>query len=381
MERIILLRYGELFLKGGNRHFFERTLIGNIKAALAGFKYNLIITRGRYIVSDYDAAFESALAGKIKDVIGLCSMSIAYRIKTDPDILFQANLSLAPDSGTFRCTVHRADKTFALNSQEFAAQAGAYILSHKPALRVDLHKPKTEIFTDIREDGYSFVYDNETPLLKGLPVGTAGRALVLLSGGIDSPVAAFQMAKRGLKPVYLHFHSYPYTSAAARQKVIDLARALRRFTGATELYTAGFTEIQETIGRKCAENYAVTLLRRMMLRMANRIAARAKCSALVTGESLGQVASQTVESITVTNAAALFPVFRPLIGSDKEEIIAIARSIGTFEISVLPFEDCCTVFLPKNPVIKPTLARAAAEEAKFDFEGLLARVEVERFEI
>jgi len=202
-----------------------------------------------------------------------------------------------------------------------------------------------------------------------------------LSGGIDSPVAAFQMAKRGLKPVYLHFHSHPYTGVAAREKVISLANALKRATCGAELYMAGFTEIQQAIRKYCAENYSVTLLRRMMIRFANRIASETGCGAIVTGESLGQVASQTIESITVTNAVASLPVLRPLIGTDKEEIIAVARSIGTFATSVLPYEDCCTVFLPKNPVTRPTLARAEEEESKFDWEELLGRVGVEKIEV
>ncbi|MDR1094360.1 MAG: tRNA 4-thiouridine(8) synthase ThiI [Clostridiales bacterium] len=378
MERIILLRFGELFLKGGNRPFFERALIGNIKTALDGHEYEFEATRGRYIVSNYDPARERAIADSLADVIGLHSLSIAFKIKTDLDALLEAALALSPEIGAFRCTCHRADKTFPLNSQEFVREEGAYILSKKPALKVDLHTPQVEIFTDIRDDGTSFVYDNERILLGGLPVGTAGRGLVLLSGGIDSPVAAFQMAKRGLKPVYLHFHSHPYTSAAAREKVISLARALRRFTGAAELHLASFTEIQETLRKACAENYSVVLLRRMMIRMANRVAAKAGCLALVTGESLGQVASQTAESIAVTDAVAAPPVLRPLIGSDKGEIIAAARRIGTYDISVLPYEDCCTVFLPKNPVIRPTAERAEEEEGKLDVEGLLNRVQIEK---
>jgi thiamine biosynthesis protein ThiI len=374
-ERVILLRYGELYLKGGNRPFFEQTLIRNVKAALRGIEYRFEETRGRYIVSEYAPGTERELCARLRCVSGLHSYSTALRVTASLDAICAAALGLAPDTGTFKCVCNRADKSFPLTSPAAAGAVGEFILSHKPALSVDLSAPRAQIFIDIRETGFAYVYGAAETLTGGLPVGTGGRALVLLSGGIDSPVAAYMMAKRGMRVEFAHFHSYPYTSPEAREKVVALARKLVPYTGDTALHTAGFTEIQEAIHAHCDESYMITVTRRFMLRTACAIARKTGAQALVTGESLGQVASQTVESITVTNAAASLPVLRPLIGMDKSEIIDIARRIGTYDISILPYEDCCTVFLPKKPVIRPTTERAEKEESKLNAEDLLARAE------
>ena len=246
---------------------------------------------------------------------------------------------------------------------------------------MDLFTPEKEIFADVREEGYTFLFADKIPCVGGMPVGSSGKGIVLLSGGIDSPVAAYRMAKRGLKMCGVHFYSFPYTSPMAKEKVVDLARILSSYQGGFELYVVSFTEIQRQIHENCPEEYMITIMRRIMMRIAERIAKEKGCGSITTGESLAQVASQTQESILVTNETVeTLPVFRPLIGMDKEEIIQTAREIGTFEKSIEPYEDCCTVFLPKYPVIKPKPELIRAAESKIDYEALiekaLAEIEV-----
>ena len=257
--------------------------------------------------------------------------------------------------GTFRVTVNRAYKKFPIQSAKFAAQIGGVILEKFPKLKVNLTEFDQEICIDIRENSKTYLYSEIINGQDGMPVGTSGKGIVLLSGGIDSPVAAYRMAKRGMDLLYLHFHSFPYTSLQAKEKVITLAKTLKKYSYAGKMLVVPFTKIQQEIHEKCPAEFMITIMRRFMMRIAEKLSKKYGCGAIITGESLGQVASQTLESINVTNSVVNIPVFRPLIGMDKTEIIDIAKKIDTFETSILPYEDCCTVFLPKFPVIKPKL--------------------------
>ena len=373
MEKVILLRFGEIYLKGKNRSSFEKQLLDNIKHALKGVKYSLNRMHGRYIIENFalDDLFE--IERRVKRVFGLHSYSVALKLPTDLDLLKKECVAFLPGSGTFRFTVNRADKKFPLNSQQIAMELGGSALSYAPSLKVDLFTPDKEIFVDVREEGYTFIFSDKIPCAGGMPVGCSGKGIVLLSGGIDSPVAAYRMAKRGLKMYGVHFHSFPYTSPMAKQKVVDLARILSAYQGGFELFVVSFTEIQRQIHEKCPEEYMITIMRRIMMRIAERLAKANGCGSITTGESLAQVASQTQESILVTNETVeTLPVFRPLIGMDKEEIIQTAREIGTFDKSIEPYEDCCTVFLPKFPVIKPKPELIREAESKLDVEKLVS---------
>ena len=372
MEKVILLRFGEIYLKGKNRFSFEKQLIDNIKYALRGLTFSLNRMHGRYLIEGLAPEDVSEAEDRVRRVFGLHSYSEALKLPTDLDLLKQNCLAFLPANGTFRFTVNRADKKFPLNSQQIAMELGGAALSYSPSLKVDLFSPDKEIFVDVREEGYTFIFGDKVPCVGGMPVGCSGKGIVLLSGGIDSPVAAFRMAKRGLKMCGVHFHSFPYTSPMAKQKVVDLAKILSSYQGSFELFVVSFTEIQRQIHEKCPEEYMITIMRRIMMRIAERLAKKNGCGSITTGESLAQVASQTQESIFVTNETVeSLPVFRPLIGMDKEEIIATAREIGTFDKSIEPYEDCCTVFLPKYPVIKPKPDLIRAAEANLDVESLI----------
>ena len=254
---------------------------------------------------------------------------------------------------------------------EINAEIGGRLLADNPALKVDVHAPQSHVYIDVRENGTALVFGKFYEGAGGMPVGTSGKGLLLISGGIDSPVAGYMMAKRGMSVDYLHFHSYPYTNEQAKDKVVELGKLLSRYAGTARLTTASVTHIQEEIHKKCAAELNVTLLRRFMFRIAERVAEKKKDQCLITGESLGQVASQTIEGITSSNAVVKLPVLRPLVGFDKNEIIALSKKIGTYDTSVLPFEDCCTVFLPEFPAIKPKLSFIEEEEGKLDIEALV----------
>lgn len=373
MEKVIMLRFGEIYLKGKNRSSFEKQLLDNIKHALKGLKYELNRMHGRYVIEHFAEDDLYEIESRVRKVFGLHSYSVALKMPTDLDNLKKECLSFLPEKGSFRFTVNRADKKYPLNSQQIAMELGGSALQYNPSLKVDLFTPDKEIFVDLREEGYTFIFADKIPCVGGMPVGCSGKGVVLLSGGIDSPVAAYRMAKRGLKMYGVHFHSFPYTSPMAKQKVVDLARILSSYQGGFELFVVSFTEIQRQIHEKCPEEYMITIMRRIMMRIAERIALKNGCGSITTGESLAQVASQTQESILVTNETVeTLPVFRPLIGMDKEEIIQTAREIGTFDKSIEPYEDCCTVFLPKFPVIKPKPELIREAESKLDVEGLIA---------
>lgn len=370
---VILIRYGELFLKGHNRKFFETTLQKNIANSLKGLQFNLKKISGRFEISEYDEMQEKLIIEKLTKIFGLHSLSIAKKIETDYENIKQECASLSLNNKTFRVTTNRASKIFPIKSMQLNADLGGVILENNPNAKVDLHNPDIEVRVDIRENGFTYISTDVIKCAGGMPLGTAGRGMLLLSGGIDSPVAGYFLARRGLVVEAIHFHSYPYTSELARQKVINLAQKMSNYLGKIKLHIVSVTHIQEEIHKKCDGDFMITLLRRMMMRISQEIANRNGAGALITGESLGQVASQTLQSITATNAVVSIPVFRPLIGFDKQDIMEVAHKIGTYEISIQPYEDCCTVFLPKNPVTKPKIEKVLKEEAKLNIDELLQK--------
>lgn len=367
----ILIRYGEIFLKGNNRAYFESLLIRNIKGALKGLDYRFVRSQGRYYVEDFDVDDVEEIVGRLTKVFGIHSISPSVKVATDLQAISEAADAISPRQGKFRVTVKRADKKLNLNSMELAARIGGYLLQKSPARTVDLYAFDFELNVDVRENGFSYLFYRKIEGAQGLPVGCSGNAMLLLSGGIDSPVAGYVMAKRGVKLYAVHYHSFPYTSELALQKVKDLARKLSAYAGEIELSIVPFTKIQYAIHEHCPSEFMISIMRRFMMRIAERLAIDKHCGAIVTGESLGQVASQTMQSINVTNSVVTIPVFRPLIGSDKSEIIAVSEKIDTYEISIRPYEDCCTVFLPKNPVIRPKLEDAVRYESRLDVEALI----------
>lgn len=367
-SKVIMLRFGEIFLKGRNKSYFEKLLIDNIKAKLEDVQCEFVRTQNRYYIENYDESLTGELVSRMKKVFGLHSLSVATKVETNYDALNETALEYAPDvETTFRITVNRADKSLDKNSAQIAADVGAYVLGKRKGYKVDLHKPNIEIKIDIREKGYSYVFRDIEMCAQGMPVGCSGSGMLLLSGGFDSPVAGYRMARRGMNLCAIHYHSFPYTSEQAKQKVVDLARVLTGYAGTIKLFIVPFTQIQFAIHEKCRPDYMITIMRRIMIDIAEKVAVANGCGALITGESLGQVASQTLQSLTVTNDAVnALPVFRPLIGMDKYEIMKTSEEIGTYKLSELPYQDCCTVFLPKNPVIKPSLEIAKKEQAKIE---------------
>ena len=371
MNNVILIRFNEIHLKGGNKKYFIKLLHNNIKTALKDFDSKIENIQNRLVVRDYDD--EDGIIENLKCVFGIHSISKAVEMDNDVNLIedFISNLHL--DSKTFKCEVNRADKSFPIKSNDFAARLGELILKNND-IKVDIHSPETTIYVDIRENGKTFIFHEIIYAYSGLPLGETRDGLLLLSGGIDSPVAGFCMAKRGLRQDILHFDSFPYTSPQAKEKVITLARDIKKFTGSKYMYICSMTKLQEEFHIKCNTEYAINLLRRSMIRVANILCEKYKYKAIVTGESLGQVASQTIESLTTTNAVAKYPVLRPLISFNKDEIINIAKEIGTYQTSILPYEDCCTVFLPRNPIIKPKIKDAEHEEAKINLGYFIEEV-------
>lgn len=381
MNRVILVRYGEIYLKGNNRSFFESVLARNIKIAISEFGGVLKQSQSRYTVENYDIMDEKKIIKALKNVVGIHSVSPAYCVETDIQTIEEVAPQLVKSSeGTFRVTVNRAYKKFPIQSAKFAGQIGGCILEKYPKLKVNLTEFDQEICIDIRENSKTYIYSEVILGQDGMPVGTSGKGIVLLSGGIDSPVAAYRMAKRGMDLLYLHFHSFPYTSIQAKEKVVTLAKTLKKYTYAGKMLVIPFTKIQQLIHEKCPAEFMITIMRRFMMRIAERLALKNGCGAIITGESLGQVASQTLESINVTNSVVKIPVLRPLIGMDKTEIIDVAKKIDTFETSILPYEDCCTVFLPKFPVIKPKLEIIERAESALDVDELINEV-IEQIEV
>ncbi len=371
MERVIILRYAEIHLKGKNRGFFEHALANNLEKSLKGFRHELHRLSGRWLVAKFDETRTEEIALRVSRVFGVRSYSVGYLTGSELDEIYAAVRLVAPDTGSFKVETHRGYKQYPMTSMEISAAIGGRLLSERTALRVDVHAPENYVYIDVRERGNALVFGSFGDGAGGMPVGTSGKGLLMISGGIDSPVAGHMMAKRGLTVELLHFHSYPYTNEGAKEKVVQLAKLLSPYTQVTELTTVKVTHIQEEIHRKCAAEFNVTLLRRFMFRIAERIARARGLSCLVTGESLAQVASQTMEGLTSSNAVVTLPVLRPLVGFDKEEIIERAKKIGTFETSILPYEDCCTVFLPEHPVTRPKLCDVEREEGKLEIEALI----------
>lgn len=371
-QSVIIIRYGEIFLKKKNRGYFERIFRNNIEAVIQDIPHRLNVYSGRYILTDYAEEDGELLIKRLKKVFGIHTMSVGKCVPSDMDHIFAAAKQLSRSSGKFKVETHRADKAFPLNSIEISRQIGGRLLSTYPDLTVDVHDPDFYIYLDVRENGTTLVFSEFFEGANGMPVGTAGKGLLMLSGGIDSPVAGYMMAKRGMHIHCLHFHSYPYTNEQAKEKVVELAKILSPYTCGTRLFCVSVTHIQEEIHDKCAPDLMVTLLRRFMFRIAEIVANRNGIQCLITGESLGQVASQTVEGITSSNSVVKkLPVLRPLIGFDKNEIIEKSMAMGAYETSIQPFEDCCTVFLPEHPAIRPKLDYIEAEEKKLDVYGLL----------
>ncbi len=385
MKKVIIIRYSEIFLKGKNRGFFERAFESNLRRALRGRDAELVKQSGRYLVQNFSEDQAEEIMEKLKKVFGLHTLSLAYETASDMDSIFEAAKLLSREEGTFKVESHRGDKKYPLTSVEISKKLGGMLLDYaKGKLSVDVHTPSFTIRVDIREFNRALVFGEFIEGANGMPVGTAGRGLLLLSGGIDSPVAGHMMAKRGMNIDCLHFHSYPYTNMQAKEKVVDLAKILSEYTCGTRLYTVKVTHIQEAIHEKCKPELMITLLRRFMYRIAERHALRINALCLITGESLGQVASQTIEGMTSSNSVVeKLPVLRPLVGFDKNEIIERSVKMGAYETSILPFEDCCTLFLPDFPAIRPKLPEILREEAKLDIEGLIQEAfeSIEKIEI
>ena len=378
MKEIILIKNGELALKGLNRCTFEDALIKNMKRRLKDLG-KISIRKAQSTIylepQEDDFDFEEALE-RVSRVFGIAGFSRACVCEKTVDDIFEKSVIYLKESlenvKTFKVEAKRADKNFPLTSPEICRELGGVLLDAFPHLKVDVHNPDKTIFVEIR-DFAAYVRAEQLQGAGGLPVGTAGTASILISGGIDSPVAAWTMAKRGLRLNAIHFASPPYTSARAELKVKTLLSRVARYSGTINLAIVPFTEIQDQIAEHCPEDYFTLIMRRMMMRISEKLAESSGSLALITGESLGQVASQTLPALVTTDSVVDIPVLRPLIGMDKEEIIAISRNIDTFETSILPYEDCCTVFTPKHPKTRPTLNLCADAEKNLDVDALVEK--------
>ncbi len=374
-KRVLLLKYGEIVLKGLNRSKFEGILLKNIRYRLrdcGNFKVNSCQSTIYVNPLDENADVDKALE-KLTKVFGIARLSVAYEVEKDIGAICKAT-ELIVDSmrnyKTFKVETKRSDKRFPMISPEISAEVGGAILERLPDIKVDVKEPEITAYVEIREKA-AYLHAGSIKGAGGLPVGTGGKALLLLSGGIDSPVAGNLMSKRGVSLELLHFESFPYTSELAFQKVQELAKIMTDYCGSLRLHSISVKEIQESLRDNCDEQYFTLLLRRFMMRLATVTAKKYEALALITGESLGQVASQTLAAITVTDKASDIPVLRPLIGLDKEEIVVISRKIGTFETSIKPYEDCCTVFTPTHPCTQPTEEEILEQEAKIDCDALI----------
>ncbi len=377
MKEILLLKYGEIVLKGANRKYFEDMLCRQLREkAKACGDFEIYRAQSTIYIEpksdDCDMDGMMTAAGKVFGIVAICRAAVCE--KNMESILETVRAYIPPHMAgkrTFKVEAKRSDKQFPLNSMEIAAEAGGVILNACPGMRVDVHHPDITVKVEVREFG-AYVHPGPVRGAGGMPVGTNGRGLLLLSGGIDSPVAGYMMAKRGLTIEAIHFESFPYTSEMARDKVLRLAQIVSEYNRDRMIvHVVSLTHIQEELVKHCEEDYFTLLLRRYMMAIADRAAHKFGCGALVTGESLGQVASQTTEALGVTNPLATLPVFRPCIGLDKEDIVQIARRIGTFETSIEPFEDCCTVFTPRHPRTRPELAKVLAQEGELPFNELV----------
>ena len=370
MINAFLIKYAEIALKGKNRHLFEDALIHQMKLALekADGEYKVTKEQGRVYVHcigeyDYDEAVEALQ--RVFGIVGICPVAIYEEEgfeKLSQDVLNYMKEYHPGYAGTFKVNTRRANKRFPMESMEVSAQLGGVILDSFPDAAVDVHNPQLLLAVEIREKVY--IYSQTIPGPGGMPVGTNGKGMLLLSGGIDSPVAGYMIAKRGVTTDEVYFHAPPYTSERAKQKVVDLAKLVARYSGPINLHVVNFTDIQLYIYEKCPHEELTIIMRRYMMRIAEHFARERKCLGLITGESIGQVASQTMQSLAATNEVCTMPVYRPVIGFDKQEIVEIAHKINTFETSIQPFEDCCTIFVAKHPVTKPNLNIIHRSESK-----------------
>ena len=376
IKEILLCKYGEIVLKGANRKYFEDMLCREMKKRARAYG-NFDIYRAQSTIyiepkdefADLDGMFSAA-----SKVFGIVAIARAAVCEKNMESIAETVRAYVPaflgGKKTFKVEGKRSDKTFPLDSMEISREIGGVVLESCPRIRVDVHNPDVVVKVEIREFG-AYVSAGQFKGAGGMPIGSNGKALLLLSGGIDSPVAGYMMAKRGVRLDAIHFESFPYTSERAREKVLELATEVAEYAGDIYVHVVSLTHIQEELVKACEEDYFTLLLRRYMMTIAERVAREKECLGLITGESLGQVASQTIQALGVTDNAVNMPVFRPCIGMDKEEIITIARKIGTFETSIQPYEDCCTVFTPKHPKTKPELEKVRAQENKLDFEALV----------
>lgn len=375
MERVISVSLGEIVLKGLNRKYFEDRLIKNMKRVLRDFgEYKIYKEQGKIYIEGLEDHQENAIK-RLKKVFGLVYISPCIRTSREMENIREAGLTLAREKlkgdklTTFKVETSRSDKRYPLKSPEISRDVGGYVLKNTDNLKVDVHNPDFMLYVDIKEYGY--VYIDRTKAYGGLPIGTNGKGLLLLSGGIDSPVAGFMMAKRGVEVDAVHFHSYPFTSQRAEEKVLDLAKIVSMYTGPMKIYSVNLLNIQKEINKNCPEDEMTILSRRFMMRIAEEISREKGYQILITGENLGQVASQTIYSVDVINRSVQMPILRPLIGMDKVDIIEISKDIETYETSIKPFEDCCSVFLPKHPVTRPKLEDIVESEAVLDIERLV----------
>lgn len=378
-EKILIVRCGEVALKGMNKPYFERMLAERIHKRLkaAGYGKASVKRHEGLIFVRFDREWDTLqLAGEISKVFGVASISPAVESESNMDAIgieavsFMEKLCEERCVRTFKVEAKRADKQFPIKSPDIARQIGGYVLKGLKVLKVDVHNPDVRLFVDVRHDK-SYIYADKIAGFGGLPLGTNGKGLVLLSGGIDSPVAAWMMAKRGMMIEAVHFHSYPYTSPRAQEKVEDLAKIVASYCGSFKMHVINILPIQKQIVKNCPEAETTIHVRRFMMRIAEKIAEKNSAMMLITGENLGQVASQTAEALVVTDNCVKMPVMRPLIAMDKIDIIAKAQEIGTFETSIEPYEDCCTVFLPKHPTTKPQLDKIEISDSKLDIDALV----------
>ncbi|WP_077366891.1 tRNA uracil 4-sulfurtransferase ThiI [Anaerosalibacter sp. Marseille-P3206] len=375
MDRVISVSLGEVALKGLNRGYFENRLEKQIKKVTIEYGAPKTYREQGKMYIEAEEKYTSQIIDKLKKVFGIVYISPCIRIDKDMESIEQASIIALREAieknniSTFKVQTRRVDKDFPIKSPEVSRKIGAVLLKNVEGVSVDVHNPEVYVYIDIKDKCY--VYTEKIKAYGGLPVGTNGKGLLLLSGGIDSPVAGFMMAKRGVSLSAVHFHSYPFTSERAEEKVKELARIMANYCGDIPFYSVNILGIQKEINEKCPENQMTIISRRFMMRIAEKIAEREGIDALITGESLGQVASQTIQGIAVTNSSVNIPVLRPLIGFDKVDIIDISKDIETYETSILPFEDCCTVFLPKHPLTKPKVEDIEESEKNLDVEGLV----------
>jgi tRNA uracil 4-sulfurtransferase len=368
MKKLLIKFSSEITLKGLNRRTFEDALIRNINKSL-GQDYKIKKDSGRLFLDDYS---EETIE-KVRKIFGVLSVAEADVVEKDIEKIGEAaieQLKKLDNVKTFKVESKRGDKKFPLNSLEISRTIGGIILKNIPDIKVDVHNPDIVVNVEVRDMAY--VFAKEFKGVAGMPYKTAGKGVLLLSGGIDSPVAGYMMAKRGLELVSVYYHSHPYTSERAKEKVVDLAKKLAEYTGPMKLYVVPFTKIQMEIIEKCREDELTIIMRRYMMKIADEIAKKEGALSVVTGESLGQVASQTMESMFVTDNIVTMPVFRPVVGMDKVDIMNMSRQIGTYDISILPYEDCCTIFVPKHPKTKPRLKEIEKSESVLNMDELVA---------